>query len=161
MSTDGTCQTRGKPLEQAKTGRPRKYCSEACRSRDKRARSPLGALARRVSGRPETPRAEPVSPTAEPASSGLAPQGARLEQVRRLGRALAKVKTAEEQLAAANASRAALEPVNTEPHFTATYKSLEEMRAAHGGGGIPPGRDTSAIAAAIRQQSEVRRQADG
>jgi hypothetical protein len=95
MSFEHICQTCGKPLEQAKTGRRRRFCSTACKSRAQRRFAPLRAF--RTGAKPTAPAA----PVAEPASPAPAP---RLERLERLGRALATVKTAEEQLQAAKAA---------------------------------------------------------
>jgi hypothetical protein len=150
-----TCNHCGKPLEQAATGRPRKFCNEACRAKARRPR--LGARAGLVSGRPETPRAAPVpaAQTEPPRERPLARTQGSPGRAMALGRAEAKVARCEQALAEARAARAALVPeFGHERHQFATYGSVEEMRAAHGGAVFNPGIDVGKAADAIRRQHE-------
>lgn len=156
------CQHCGKPLDQAKTGRPRKFCSEACRAKARRKSGRLAALAKRVTGRPETPRPETPRPgTPRPTEARereLARSKGSPARAAALGRAMAKVARCEQELAAAKAARAALErppwerdPLD-QPHEYRTFTTVEEMRA--GGAALSPPLDTAAVAEAWRQQAE-------
>jgi hypothetical protein len=73
-----------------------------------------------------------------------------------MGRAAAKIARAEQALAEAKAARAALDakPVALEPHRFATYSTIEEMHAAHGGAVLNSGIDPSEAAEAYRRQAE-------
>jgi hypothetical protein len=150
------CHHCGKPLKQAKTGRPRRYCNESCKARAKRRKRGLGALFR---GAPKLSSAKPVGPAApETTSERQAPEARKRAEA--LRRALADVERYEQALAEARAARAALdaEPDPLEqPHEFRTYGSVEEMRAAHGGAVFNPGIDTSEAAEAIRRQLEAER----
>jgi hypothetical protein len=61
-----------------------RYCSEACRSRDKRRRGRLAALARRVCGRPATPSAVAAQNVAAPRRIDLARSQGLADRVRGL-----------------------------------------------------------------------------
>jgi hypothetical protein len=149
------CETCDKPLEQAKTGRPRKFCNEACRAKAKRRKLGLAELARRVTGRPETP--SPDTPRPEeprPREQLLARLKGSPARAAALGRAMAKVKRAEEELAAAKAVRAGLqaEPDPFDQHQFRTYRSIEELH--QGGPALSSGIDSFEAAQAIRRELE-------
>jgi hypothetical protein len=152
------CLTCNQPLEQAKTGRPRKYCSRRCKRKAARERVASFGPLRRVSAPPEQPQPVPAAALPEqkrPSTEVLQAQATRAERAAALGRAAAKVARCEEELAAARAARAALRPeLDPEPHRYATYGGIEEMRAAHGGAVFNPGIDTNETAQAYRQQAE-------
>jgi hypothetical protein len=139
MSPEHTCQTCGKPLEQAKTGRRRKFCSTACKSRAQRRFAPLRAF--RTGAKPTA---------SEPANQVLHIQARRLARVKELARALARVRAAEEQLAAAKAARAALLPEERDPSVCTTYTGDEWLQRDRGG--MPAGSDTGEVVDAIRRR---------
>jgi len=140
------CLHCGEPLVYKGSGRRPKFCSEACKSKAKRRRRGLGVLFQGAPKRPETPRAEP------PAREVKIPRGN--FDAAALGRAMAKVKLAEQELAEARAARAALdaEPDPLDRHEFRTFGSVEEMH--RGGASTSPGIDTEAVAEAIRERFE-------
>jgi hypothetical protein len=150
------CLTCNQPLEQAKTGRPRRYCSRRCKRKAARQRrasfGPLRPLQRVAVSAESAPPAQQTEP---PRERELARSHGSPQRAAALGRAAAKVARCEEELAAARAARAALRPeLDPEPHRYATYGGIEEMRAAHGGAVFNPGIDTNETAQAYRQQAE-------
>jgi hypothetical protein len=132
------CLTCNQPLEQAKTGRPRKYCSRRCKRKAARERVASFGPLRRVSAPPEQPQPVPAAALPEqkrPSTEVLQAQARRAERAAALGRAAAKVKRAEEELAAAEAARAALRPeLDPEPpHQFTTYEGGEWLAARRAG----------------------------
>jgi hypothetical protein len=84
--------------------------------------------------RRESPVSAPVSaPFAEPAGPAPTPQAPLLERAKELGRALARVKAAEEQLQAAKAARQAMGEPEREWRITATYAGDEWLQPNRGG----------------------------
>jgi hypothetical protein len=141
------CEHCGALLEQPKTGRPRKFCSEACKAKAKRRRGRLGSFAEQFRGAPKRPAPKPREKPPERAEA--------------LQRALAAVKLAEERLRQALAARAALDaglrncanddPLDP-PHEHRAFSGDEWLASKGGSFGAPL--DTEAVAENYRQQAE-------
>lgn len=124
-------------LAQPKTGRPRKFCSESCKSAAKRRRG-FGALASQFRGAPK-PREEACK--LDPARAAA------------LGRAMARVVLAEADLRRAKAKRqreAEADPLEG-GHTFRTASSPAELRE---GPSWNPGVDTELVAERIRRERE-------